>query len=259
MTNIVGALSILLAFEIGVSNFTGISRAQAQSVAATPSALGQIAYSFSKGQPIQGIQLLGFATLTSGSLEDTGAATLTVSADGSWKTQFSFNQIGQRTELRTTTEGQRDCSWSSADGVSHDTDSICWTALAWFLPQMSLQPGLIASTLNTRDRGLVQTPKGARHVIESSIVLGSKNTKSSVAPIIQRQSSTTLNLDPSTSLPMSLEFKQPSDSGIAQIAVEIRYSNYKQISGVLLPTRIERYVNGGLELSIEVTQARVTN
>jgi hypothetical protein len=76
---------------------------------------------------------------------------------------------------------------------------------------------------------------------------------------IQSQSTTTLLLDPGTLLPAALDFWMQSDSGSARIAVEMRFSNYKQLSGIAVPAHIERYMNGSLQLAIDITQVSILN
>lgn len=248
--------SVFLAFVCGAIACPSIVQGQTVSTSGTTSdVFAEISSAFSGGQAVQSIQLSGNVTLQAGSLHDTGSATLTASADGTWKSQFTFSQIGQRTESRTATEGQRDCEWAGADGVIHEGTGGCWTALVWFLPQISFQPSLIPATLISSDQGNTQTSAGTRRVVASQLILGSKEASTSASTMIQKQSSTVLSLDPTALIPLSLDFKQPSDSGTAQIAVKVRYSAYKSLSGVFIPAHIERYLNGGLELTIDITQA----
>jgi hypothetical protein len=49
----------------------------------------------------------------------------------------------------------------------------------------------------------------------------------------------------------------PDSNSSVNLAVEVRYSNYKDVSGVELPMHIERYVNGSLQLSIDINSAAV--
>jgi hypothetical protein len=198
-------------------------------------------------------------TLHAGSLEDSGSAILTASADGSWETRFSFSKHGQRTSSRAATEGQRSCQWSDSDGTAHDSNGNCWAALVWFLPQISLQPGLIAPAITTSDLGAMASATGAKYVIQNQIAPSRKDASAAASPLIQYQSTTRLSLDPASMLPQKLNFFELSDSGKQQISVEVRFSRFQSFSGLIIPTHIERYLNGGLELSIDVAQAVILN
>lgn len=62
--------------------------------------------------------------------------------------------------------------------------------------------------------------------------------------------------DPQTLLPASTEYVIHADNDLhVQIPVRIVYSNYQTVSGLPIPLRIDRYVNGVLQLSITLTTA----
>jgi hypothetical protein len=64
---------------------------------------------------------------------------------------------------------------------------------------------------------------------------------------------------PATSLPQYAFFTvHPDNPGIhADIPVEIAYSNYQSVSGVMIPFHIQRYVNGSLVLDLVIATAAV--
>jgi len=68
-----------------------------------------------------------------------------------------------------------------------------------------------------------------------------------------------LVLAPDTHLPLYALFKAHADNpGInADIPVQIAFSNYRSISGVMIPFHIQRFVNGSLVLDLTVTSASV--
>jgi len=85
------------------------------------------------------------------------------------------------------------------------------------------------------------------------------NEAADVTALIQRWSRTDLTLDSTTSLPSSLKYTiHPDNSSFVDIQVEVRYSNYQNVSGVELPMDIERYVNGSLQLRISIDSAVIS-
>jgi hypothetical protein len=68
-----------------------------------------------------------------------------------------------------------------------------------------------------------------------------------------------LVLAPDTHLPLYALFTAHPDNpwAHADIPVKIAYSNYQSISGVMIPFRIQRYLNGSLVLDLTITSASV--
>jgi hypothetical protein len=233
--------------------------AQAQSATSlsASSVLAQLAAAFSGGKPTYSISLTGNAHVYEGASSDSGIATLTASADGSTSVQLQLSG-GNRSEVVTASGNDRTCNWSGAAGVVHDeATGNCWTAVVWFLPQISLQPGVLSSVLGTDYLGLQSSAGAISHVLRNQIVAGPGKTPLAVTQQIAQRSTTTLRLDSSSMLPSMLDYSILSDSGTASIDVEVRYSNYQQLSGLRVPTHIERYLNGSLQLTLDITQAAV--
>jgi hypothetical protein len=122
-----------------------------------------------------------------------------------------------------------------------------------------LQPGTASSHLNTTYLGVQATTEGSLYALQNEMVLGSAIKNGKVAAQIQGLSMTVLYVDPSTLLPSILDYSVLSDSGSAMIAVEVRFSQYQKLAGLTVPGHIERYLNGSLDLSIDITQASVLN
>jgi hypothetical protein len=221
------------------------------------SLLTQAAAAFSGGKTVQSVVLSG--NVVSSASGASGTVTLTASADGGHKIQWQIAN-GWHTETRSAAKDDRSCTWSGADGVTHEaTGANCWTAVVPFLPLISLQPALIPSALGTEYLGLVTNERGTYYAIRNQLIVGPGKTPLAVTQQIRKQSTTTLLLDPSTLLPAALDYTMQTDSGSANIAVEVRFSNYKQLSGLTVPAHIERYLNGNLQLAIDLTQASILN
>ena len=235
------------------------SEAATASAVNGPTLIAGIASAFSSGQPINSVQLSGKVQRAAGSTSDSGPITLTANADGSAQLRFDFSG-GSLSETQTATGGARDCQWTGPDSVTHDSSgSNCWPSLTWFLPQVMLQPGTVSSHLSTTYLGVQPTAAGSLHALESQMVVASATQDAKVAAQIQGQSMAILYVDPATLLPSILDYSVLTDSGSAMIAVEVRFSNYQKLAGLTVPGHIERYLNGSLDLSIDVTQASVLN
>lgn len=221
--------------------------------------LAQLSTAFSGGNVVNQVQLTGTASWHAGSLNDTGSASLSAATTGSSQLQISFSSSGARTEAQSGQGTNLACTWSGEDGVTHTIDpGNCWRPVLWFLPPLSLQPSLLPSYLGAVDLGTSTVGFGAatyRH-LQTDLVLPSLST--SLAGDIMRRSTADLGLDPTTRLPAVLAYSIRPDNGAPiPIAIEIHYSNYQAISGVQIPFTIQRYVNGSLQLEVDVSAAQV--
>jgi hypothetical protein len=221
--------------------------------------LAGLAATFSNVQSIGSVQLNGTVQRYTGSTSDSGPVALTANADGSNQIRLELSE-GTRTELQTAADASRSCQWSGSDGVMHDSSgSNCWTAVVWFLPQIALQPARPSPILGTNYEGMQSTAEGTFYVLENHLIVSPGKTPAAVTSQIQNQSATTLYLDATTLLPSVLDYTVLSDSGSTAISVEVRYSHYQRLSGLMIPGRIERYLDGSLELAIDVNQATILN
>jgi hypothetical protein len=80
----------------------------------------------------------------------------------------------------------------------------------------------------------------------------------SLSTYLAQQGSSDLGLDPVTFLPMVLAYSIHPDNGApVAIAIEVHYSDYHAVNGVQIPFLIQRYVNGALQLEIQVSSAQI--
>jgi len=222
--------------------------------------LTQMANAFTGGQPVSQVQLTGTASWTAGSLQDSGTATLSASADGSSsQMQLALTTSGQKTLTQAGAGSSADCTWSGADGVAHEISvGNCWKPQVWFLPALTLQPTVIPSYVNFADLGAGTvgfTQNTYRHLQGQ---LNFNGLSAPLATMIPQQSTSDLGLDPNTLLPAVLSYSLTPDSGGTPIAIEIHYSNYQAVNGVQVPFLIERYINGSLQLSITVSSVQIS-
>ena len=247
-------------FCLGITLITVLSPATAAQSAPSQGMLGQVSAAFSGATVVQQAQLTGNAIWHAGDTEDTGTVTLTVSADGSSQMQLALNASGQRTESQIGSGSNADCQWAAADGVPHQVDAgNCWKPMLWFLPSLSLQPSLVPNYLYTADLGMGNvgsTGNIYRH-LQGQLIF--PNLSGSLAADIAQQSLSDLGLDPVSLLPAVLAYRlHPNDGSPVEIAIEIRFSDYRQINGTMIPFRIQRYLNGALQLDIQLSAAQLS-
>jgi len=218
--------------------------------------LSQASQAFSAGKAVTSVELTGTAHWIAGSMKDSGPARLTAKITGENTAEFDLSN-GTRIEKQSALTEERTCTWSGKDGVEHNVASAnCWTATVWFLPHLALQSSGLPPTLRTQ--ALVADkdhPTASRLTHQVTIA---PEGQSEITELIRTWSKTDLTVDPSTYLPIVLKYAiYPDHHPGVTLQIEIRYSNYKSVSGVELPMHIERYVNGVLQVSMDIESAIV--
>ncbi|MBS1801303.1 MAG: hypothetical protein JSS95_15940 [Acidobacteria bacterium] len=246
---------------IGLSSIALTATAIAQSPAPSSSPiLSQAIQAFSAGKPVTSVMMTGTATWTAGSTKSSGPAKLTANVTGENVAEFDLSN-GARIEKQSALAENRTCTWSGKDGVEHDVSPTnCWFATVWFLPHLAIQSTGLPTSLNLQSVGVIaEKTISSPHIQYQTVLVPQRTTKvnSVLLTQIQTWSKTDLALGLSM-LPSSLKYNlHPDGNVIVSLPVEVRYSNYKPVSGVQLPMHIERYVNGNLQVSIDIDSATV--
>jgi hypothetical protein len=220
--------------------------------------ISQLSNAFSGGNVVHQVQLTGTAAWHAGSFNDEGPATLSATATGSSQLQLSLSS-GSRSETQSGQGTDLACTWTGADGVAHNVDpGNCWRPVLWLLPPLSLQPSQLPSYLGAMDLGTGAVGFGTqsyRH-LQTDLVL--PNLSDSLTNTMMQRSTADVGLDPTSLLPAVLAYSIHPDNGAPiDIAVEIHYANYQAVNGVQIPFTIQRYINGSLQLEIDITSAQV--
>ena len=223
------------------------------------SALRQMSAAFAGARVVQQVELTGNATWYVGSQEDSGTVTMTASSNGTSQMQLALASAGERTESQTGSGFGASCQWAGADGVAHEIQSgACWRHGLWFLPSFSFQPSLLPSELAVTDLGIESagaSETAYRHLQGQSTVTNA--VKDPVADLIQ-WTKTDLYLNPTSLLPAVLRYSVRPDNGApVPIAIEVHYLDYRAVNGVKIPFTIQRYVNGALQLQIQLSAAQI--
>jgi hypothetical protein len=225
--------------------------------ATPPSIITMASQAFSGGHAVSEVQLIGDATWHAGSEVDQGSATLTANESGQATMTLSLENKGPWTESQTAYGSGMACQWSGADGVIHPGDYLnCLKPVVWFLPSISLQPNFVSPEITVSDLGSGTLDGGSyRHL---RLAADLSDFSGNFATAVAGRSTSDIGLDAATLLPDVLSYTvHPDDGASTPVQIEIRYSDYQRMGGAMIPFRIQRYVNGSLQLDVQITSAQV--
>jgi hypothetical protein len=239
--------SALNLFALQVSN-PGLNKASAAST--TPSTIPAIAFS---SVPVSTLQLTGTATRTYGSDQQTGTVILQAAANGQSRMELDLSKgtLVETQSASTPYEGQ--CSQVGIDGLAHASAvHNCWRGTVWFLPQIALQAG-VGWTDNIASAAVA--PDGTANIHYSRRPAGTMSDQT--ASVIAQFSGFDLSLD-ATGHPLVLKFNaHPDDDSSTDIPTEIHFSDYRLVNGVTVPFHIQKFINNGLVLDLQITSVQI--
>jgi hypothetical protein len=200
------------------------------------------------GNAISDVTLTGTVTWNG---TDSGTAMLRALGTSESRMDLALSS-GTRTEIRDAQTGVALGQWINPDSTSgafafHN----CQTDSAWFFPALgSLAAGsnvvLTYIGQETRNGGAVQH-------IQSYVY---QPNQPSAGPTPQQLSTMDFYLDASTLLPVAIAFNaHPDNNALANLPIEVDFSNYQSINGVAVPMHIQRHQQGNLQVDLVVTGA----
>jgi len=194
----------------------------------------------------QSITVNGTANWTAGSTQDSGPAKFTAKADGSTEIMLGLSKAA-RAETSTSLSS-RSCQWIDSKGSAHEiTGANCFRPIPWFspvaLPLLLSAPGVVVI-----DSGEVTDGGALRHQL---IINPGGTFTGPAAKELGIAMQVTIYYDPTTLLPSSLEYSlHPDSNDGSSIPVRVKFSDYRVVSGLPVPFRIERSINRTLELTV---------
>ncbi|HEV2416459.1 MAG TPA: hypothetical protein VGX94_01510 [Terriglobia bacterium] len=203
---------------------------------------------------ITDVSLTASATYTAGSDQETGTATL--QALGAEQSRVTLNlDNGQRQEIRNGFMG----AWSGTDGAAHPmAGHNCWADASWFYPLLTLENAAADPTLSVAFAGPTTINGEAVEELVLSRVM--PNQSATVTAEIQKLSTVHFYLDSSSLLPVEIEFNTHPDKNFYQdIPLDVEFSDYRPVSGVLVPFHIQKFIQHSLLLDLEVSGAAVNS
>jgi hypothetical protein len=217
--------------------------------------------------------LSGAAQRIAGSDDEAGTSALTTMSAGESKLALSFPS-GTFTEIRTPV-GQPPPSapagatvpagaWIGPDGVSHAiVAQNLSTDPTWFFPAFTI--GRLISSQNYVVSYVGQESHDGQQVLHLSASQQFWPSVGGQAPVplpslIAHVSQMDLYLAPTSLLPVALDFNvHPDNNANLDIPVEIRFSGYQPVNGVQVPFHVQKYVNNGLVLDLQLNHAALNS
>lgn len=224
------------------------------------------------GAPVSDVTLTGTVQRIAGSDNETGTASVKGTALGDSRLDLSL-PAGNRSEIRNhaalpllgslpplaptaaTQAVQRAGAWIGPDGVIHGmaTHNVM-TDATWFFPPSTLarilsSGGYILSYVGPE----TLNGQSVTHLQVSQPLPATMTVPQQVATLMLHLSQMDLYLDSTTLLPVALDFNvHPDNNAGLDIPAEIQFSNYQPVNGVQVPFHVQRYLNNGLVLDLQI-------
>ena len=201
---------------------------------------------------VQDITLSGTATAGS----ESGTVELKATAVGQSRIDLNLS-AGARSELRSTSDSGPAGVWYGADQMPHTiAPHNLFVEPAWFVPSIVISRLLSLPSSSVSYLG--QETKGGSALLHFRVYQQLPGVSNPLAVTPQHLSQMELYLDPVTLLPTVLSFNAHPDSDASvDISTEIYFSNYQNVSGVLVPHSIQKHVNNGLVLDMEIQSVQL--
>jgi hypothetical protein len=238
--------------ELSGSGTQVAASSQGNSQSSSPVSIAAVKTAFAS-VPVSNVTLNAQVTYIQGGVQEQGAAVLVAKGDGSYEIDYDLKS-GPKSEIQTAAGDDQTCTWTDQVGTVHTTaQHNCFSATAWFLPQVSLlstvQPSVTLTSV-----GNIDVNGQSLWDIRKSATFNSSHSSALLAKL----STVDLLIDPSTSLVSALKFATHPDSDANRdIPVRIDFSDYRSVSGVSVPYHIQKYMNGTLMLDITVSNASI--
>lgn len=189
-----------------------------------------------------------------GSDYETGTGILR--AKGASESRVDLNLSGGTlAEVRNLHNNTPAGAWSrnAAVAVPQASHNVL-TDASWFYPGLSCLSDYGSVNYVLKYLGLTQRGGVNAQHIQISLI------PSPVASSLQRLSVMDFYLDQVSFLPLAVDFKIHPDTDVnTDIPVEILFANYRAVNGVQIPFHIQKMLNGGIVLDMNVTSAVVNS
>lgn len=201
--------------------------------------------------PIKDVKLTASVRRIAGSMDETGTATYEALSSGSTQSVVQTS-TGPLTEIRAwSANGVRTGTWVDQQGKSHTMAyHNMMVEPSWFFPTLTLARALDASS------GFTISYVGLETFHGTSVQHLRIATTNLSTPLITALSQTELYLNALTLQPAGLAYNDhPDNTALVNIPIEVVFSGYQLLGGILLPTDIEQYRNNALAQAVTVQSA----
>jgi hypothetical protein len=228
------------------------SSAQNQPPASNPQAVAYATQSIAAttgSTTVSDVTLTGTVTWYGGGT-DTGTATLRALGTGESRMDLALT-AGTRTEIRDAQTGVQLGRWIAPNNASGNfAYHNCWTDAVWFFPVL----GSLAAGPNVVLSYVGPTTWNGESVQHIQSHYQPNQFTFALSP--QQLSTMDFYLDATTFRPAAVTFNaHPDNNAATNLLVEVDFSNYQTVSGVVVPTHIQKYQQGHLMVDIVVTGA----
>ena len=223
------------------------------------SLLRQSLAAMTNGVPVSDVALSGTATRIAGSDQESGQAALEAKGTQESRVSLSLSNYAL-TEARNFVDGAPEGTYAGSDGIAHQlAQHNCFTDAAWFFPALpSLASGLSGQSADVSYIG--QETLYGRAVQHVTVWQSASSPDVAAVKAIAHLSAIDWYLDSASAMPIAVRFTaHPPENSSADMAVEVRFSNYQQVNGILLPFHIEKFLNGGLVLDLTIGSATINS
>jgi len=199
------------------------------------------------------VTLSGSVRRIAGSDDESGTATLKALSSGDARSDLSLSS-GPSSEIQNFSAATPAGEWSGPDGVAHP---IAFHNLlaepAWFFPTFAIARRL-SSGYTVTDLG--PSTHNGQQVEHISVSQNSASPSPPSVPSFQHLTQVDFYLDSATLLPAAISFNtHPDNNGLADIPVEVDFSDYRNVSGAQIPFHIQKFLNNSLLLDLQIQNA----
>lgn len=207
---------------------------------------------------ITNVTLTGTVTRTAGSDIESGAVTLEGLGGGESRVEMMLTD-GPRVEVINQGQGGPKGKWSGPDGAQHAmAQHNSLVPAAWFFPALALGGALNDAVVAVSYIGQETLSGVAVQHVRFWRVLSPGLSSAAAAKLFEHVTTADVYLDAANSLPVALDFNiHPDKNELLDIPVEIRYTDYQKINGILLPSHVQKFINNSLLLDMYITGAEI--
>jgi hypothetical protein len=205
--------------------------------------------------PVNDITLTGTATRTAGSDVENGTVVLEALAGSGSRMDLSLSNSTLHEVRNLSSLSVPQGYWITPNG-SQQPFALhnCMTDAAWFAPQLTVlsqlsNPSLVTSYVGQETR----TGAAVQH-----LHFAFQSPSADPTGFFQSLSAEEVYLDATTFLPVAITFSAHPDSDASiNIPVEIDFSAYQSVNGVLVPFQIQKLMNNGVVLDLTINSAKI--
>jgi|SRR5579883_266691 hypothetical protein len=242
---------LLLAFQSPPASPPAATNAQG--VALLQKALAALAPSVA----LQDVTLIGSARRVAGSDDETGTVTIKAAHGQGYRMDLSLPS-GSRSEIANTSSPVLVGSWSGPDGTSHATAYHNLIGAPSWSPTLAVASWLSAPNAVVTYVG-TETRDG-QYVLHLCASQSFPSEAGQTAMLMQHLTQVDIFLDPATNLLVAFAFNMhPDNAGNIDIPAEMRFSDYRLVTGAQIPFRIQKFINNSLVLDLQITSAAVNS